>query len=565
MANEIAKIHQEVFDLLISYHDKDPDFLFTLRKINRKSRLDKGYWFLGDDHYLTVSFWRGRDWVTKMPNISFTIKANGETYLELNAKSISGKTDFFLEDFIAEIGAEAMDFNYGFYKIYSQFKPEEYLKSLQNFLKYDKMIIDRAIIEARVFWPGDLEYTEEIGPIWLGDFRKTLDNIKKYQKKLQAKETTTGFLRYITVKDFGPISNLSITDIPEGCRWVFLTGENGAGKTTLLKAIATGICSNVDNGERIWVDSKAFTINLGLDSALRINDYVISGSDDIMGKRWLPKGIAVYGPIRLFTQGNLDERFFNIDNEEINKRATFSLFNSIGILRDLSVAIKLTGKPKYHQETVGVLIENLIQNLEYILPNISKISQEERDGGTLLLYHQKGAENFDGVPFNLLPSGTKNIAAIILDLLIRFHEQQPNVVDIADYNGIVLIDEIDLHLHPKLQKELVIQLADTFPNIQFIVTTHSPIPLLGAPQNSFFATIYKDDTQNICAEHIPIDVSDLLPNNILSSPIFDFDQISSINHNDHERFITEDNYDDVLFYKILEKKIKERTLEKQKP
>jgi predicted ATP-binding protein involved in virulence len=50
--------------------------------------------------------------------------------------------------------------------------------------------------------------------------------------------------------------------------------------------------------------------------------------------------------------------------------------------------------------------------------------------------------------------------------------------------GIVLIDEVDLHLHPKAQEKYLQVLTQIFPNIQFIVTTHSPFVIRGLPANS---------------------------------------------------------------------------------
>ncbi|MNL49368.1 hypothetical protein D3C87_1722950 [compost metagenome] len=111
-----------------------------------------------------------------------------------------------------------------------------------------------------------------------------------------------------------------------------------------------------------------------------------------------------------------------------------------------------------------------------------------------------------------------------------------------------------------MQKEIIIQLSETFPNIQFIVTTHSPIPLLGAPSNSIFINVHKNETNEICAEKLNIDISNLLPNTILTSPIFNFSELINENHDPKKPLITEDDFTDAMFYKILEQKIKEKTI-----
>jgi predicted ATP-binding protein involved in virulence len=77
---------------------------------------------------------------------------------------------------------------------------------------------------------------------------------------------------------------------------------------------------------------------------------------------------------------------------------------------------------------------------------------------------------------NQLSSGEKNLLALVGDLTRRLYlanlEGNP-----LDGNGIVLIDEIDVHLHPKWQQKVVTRLREVFPNIQFVVTTHSPLVL----------------------------------------------------------------------------------------
>jgi predicted ATP-binding protein involved in virulence len=65
--------------------------------------------------------------------------------------------------------------------------------------------------------------------------------------------------------------------------------------------------------------------------------------------------------------------------------------------------------------------------------------------------------------------------ALVLDLARRLSQASPSLDDpVRDGAGVVLIDEIDLHLHPQWQRRVVGNLEETFPNCQFIATTHSP-------------------------------------------------------------------------------------------
>lgn len=84
-----------------------------------------------------------------------------------------------------------------------------------------------------------------------------------------------------------------------------------------------------------------------------------------------------------------------------------------------------------------------------------------------------GREPFD---FNTMSMGYAAVLDIICDLIMRMESQRR-----YDLEGIVLIDEIETHLHVELQKQIVPILTELFPNIQFILTTHSPFILSSAP------------------------------------------------------------------------------------
>ncbi|MBQ4295913.1 MAG: AAA family ATPase [Prevotella sp.] len=79
-----------------------------------------------------------------------------------------------------------------------------------------------------------------------------------------------------------------------------------------------------------------------------------------------------------------------------------------------------------------------------------------------------------------LSEGYKIVIAMVADLVARMAEANPGMDNPLEASGIVLVDEIDLHLHPQWQREIILQLTTVFKNIQFIVTTHSPIIVMGA-------------------------------------------------------------------------------------
>lgn len=75
---------------------------------------------------------------------------------------------------------------------------------------------------------------------------------------------------------------------------------------------------------------------------------------------------------------------------------------------------------------------------------------------------------------NQLSDGEKGLLAMVGDLARRLAIANPGLENPREGSGVVLIDEIELHLHPKWQREIIPALTRTFPNCQFIVTTHSP-------------------------------------------------------------------------------------------
>ena len=75
----------------------------------------------------------------------------------------------------------------------------------------------------------------------------------------------------------------------------------------------------------------------------------------------------------------------------------------------------------------------------------------------------------------MLSDGVKGIISLVSDIAYRMALLNPNLLDdVLMTPGVVLIDEIDMHLHPMWQKKIMSDLARIFPNIQFVVTTHSP-------------------------------------------------------------------------------------------
>jgi len=133
--------------------------------------------------------------------------------------------------------------------------------------------------------------------------------------------------------------------------------------------------------------------------------------------------------------------------------------------QELNSLIKAKPSEKYQQHL------NLVNRaIEALVPGIKNLEVDRSLGKVRLM-----VDNFENrVNIAQLSQGQKMLVALSGDLARRLVKLNPDSEAPLHGHGIVVIDEIELHLHPKWQQEILIGLQATFPNIQFIVTTHSP-------------------------------------------------------------------------------------------
>lgn len=127
-----------------------------------------------------------------------------------------------------------------------------------------------------------------------------------------------------------------------------------------------------------------------------------------------------------------------------------------------------------------------------------------------------------------LSEGYKIVIAMVADLAARMAEANPKMNDPLNTSGIVLIDEVDLHLHPRWQREILIKLTKVFPNLQFIVSTHSPVIVVGAAEIAQVVNLNTiNDDENLHQDDIQVSnvgqvlLSDLFGLKYLYSPEWD--------------------------------------------
>jgi predicted ATP-binding protein involved in virulence len=238
------------------------------------------------------------------------------------------------------------------------------------------------------------------------------------------------------------------------------------------------------------------------------------------------------------------------------------LFENDAILMDLNrwLINSLADKSK-DNEKVRAIYEGIKTMLITVIPNLYDIREKQWEGSQELLYYEEdldGLQLEDGVIFDRLSSGLKSMISMLGDMMIRLFDMQPEATEPSELCGIVLIDEIDIHLHPNWQRKLPELLDEYFPLIQFIITTHSPIPLLGAPEGSRIFVIKRVSTLGVTAERLDtkIHFENLLPNSLLTSPIFDLSEIIPDTNKNLNNLRTEDTYQELNENDEVRKKLR---------
>ena len=141
----------------------------------------------------------------------------------------------------------------------------------------------------------------------------------------------------------------------------------------------------------------------------------------------------------------------DLENEILVRRSQPTLFDDE----------KANDYPDPHLQAVRNALSRLLPEFEHLTVRRSPLRMEIQKSGEILTVNQ-------------LSDGEKCLIAMVSDLARRLAIANPALENPLDGDGIILIDEIDLHLHPNWQRMIANRLLDIFPNCQFIVSTHSP-------------------------------------------------------------------------------------------
>ncbi|MBP5455463.1 MAG: AAA family ATPase [Paludibacteraceae bacterium] len=169
-------------------------------------------------------------------------------------------------------------------------------------------------------------------------------------------------------------------------------------------------------------------------------------------------------------EGSRFKGYFNALDNETNIKFFLNLYKT-ETLSELQ-----RGKPSDVLESVNTAVKKCVdcKNLMY------DVKKDE-----LLLIQEDG----EPIPFHLLSDGVRSTLALIMEIALRCHLLNPQLGISASKqtSGVVLIDEIDLHLHPEWQKKILEDLHSAFPCIQFIVTTHAPLVVGSIKEGRIFS------------------------------------------------------------------------------
>jgi predicted ATP-binding protein involved in virulence len=100
-----------------------------------------------------------------------------------------------------------------------------------------------------------------------------------------------------------------------------------------------------------------------------------------------------------------------------------------------------------------------------------------QEQGHAIVVDKRNSDNYITVELSQMSSGEKAFIAVVADLSLRLMFSNSNSDNPLYGSGVIIIDEIDLHLHPSWQQQVVRKLREIFPKVQFLITTHSAMVL----------------------------------------------------------------------------------------
>lgn len=359
-------------------------------------------------------------------------------------------------------------------------------------------------------------------------------------------------LTLTNVRSFGDEQELNLTD-PDGnpARWTLILGDNGVGKTTLLQCLvsmcpvlAAATPSKPKKGDppnapddsinappptfvepallrredaelvalaRTGEELATLRVLLASGQALgegakKASEIALEATIKVaggelidvqqtkvkVGKEVEPLVVA-YGAARHIRNRGSEPFLLHPDT-------TASLFDpSLELVDAKEILEQLDYGAKKGQADAKALLKRIKEALVRLLPDVGKASAitlygPAPPGATGGRFGVQIKTPYGEVPLSALSLGYQTMTAWAIDLAWRLYRQFPKTADPLQMPAIVIIDELDLHLHPRWQRELRENISAAFPNVQFIATAHSPL-LAQSYLDTNLAVIREEDGQ----------------------------------------------------------------------
>jgi hypothetical protein len=280
-----------------------------------------------------------------------------------------------------------------------------------------------------------------------------------------------------------------------------LLGNNGAGKTTVLRAVAMAAMAPVlaagsgfvpyslvrrtggtaaphalAQGEFVLYEKQdrragTLTQSLRLLPGSLYNDRIDVSASAGFDKAWEETLFDDRSMAGLVVGYGADRRVESVggsDPESRFKRRSLRYGRIAGLFEESVALVPLSSwLPRFHRENAG-RHKQVITLINKVLPD-AQIEPAPRDGE--YYFSVRGSS----LPFAALSDGYRAFIGWFADLLFHICLGAPSGHRLDETTGIALIDEVDLHLHPAWQLEVVPRVADALPYMQFVVSTHSPL------------------------------------------------------------------------------------------
>ncbi len=289
------------------------------------------------------------------------------------------------------------------------------------------------------------------------------------------------FITKIKIRNVRHLKDISIQLDENERKHLILTGPNGSGKTSVLEAMRDFVKEATEQvriyrkiGNKIFDNEilkklRSLSVYLNLTEGLSVWDLYLEG-----------KFITAYYPAERKAKIVRAKGVENIVLEKsypiISNRLSDGPLSSLLIKYMVHLKTQQSYANNEGDEKTVTLIQSWFDRLERALRRLL-------DDDTVSLRYDYKNYNFlieqngrNPVGFDQLSDGYSAIIQIVTDLMMRMDHNwlQGGSISTYDAEGIVLIDELETHLHIELQRKILPFLTEFFPQIQFIVTTHSP-------------------------------------------------------------------------------------------